>query len=73
MKPNKIIPGGTDLHSIPACPKPLSPFGASANVYRFLWDPIGYTGQQFERYGPIAALSYGLAYVDEVGILAISG
>lgn len=28
-----------------------------------------YKGQLFQRYGPIAALSYGPAYVDEVGIL----
>ncbi|MGH8578616.1 MAG: cytochrome P450 [Gammaproteobacteria bacterium] len=38
-------------------PKPLPLLGAHANVYRFVRDPIGYTGQLFGRYGPIAALS----------------
>lgn len=59
----KAMQPDTDQHSIPSLtvpgPKPLPLLGASANVYRFVRDPIGYTGQLFERYGPIAALSYG--------------
>lgn len=61
MQHDKISLDGTYRHSTPSLtvpgPKPL--FGASGNVYRFVRDPIGYTSQLFERYGPIAALSYG--------------
>ncbi|MGH8652974.1 MAG: cytochrome P450, partial [Gammaproteobacteria bacterium] len=61
MQHDKISLDGPYRPSAPSLtvpgPKPL--FGASGKVYRFVRDPIGYTSQLFERYGPIAALSYG--------------
>jgi hypothetical protein len=47
IAPSLAIPG----------PRPLPIVGRTANVFRYISDPLGYTHQLFQRYGAVVSLA----------------